>query len=76
MYNMYSRNFTSPIYDRITKNHYEENYSLDRAANGRRRCARNASFLVPREEVPGLNPGRGKQLVFIKVSSNSLLQTL
>ena len=31
--------------------------------------ARNDSFLVPREEVPGSNPGQGKQLVLFKVSS-------
>ena len=27
-------------------------------------------FLVTYDEVPGSNPGRDKQLVFIKVSSN------
>ena len=45
-------------------------------ANGRRSRAQNDSFLGPHEEVPGSNPGRGKKLVFFKVSSKSLLQTL
>ena len=40
------------------------------AANRRRSGAQNNSFLVPHEEVPGLNPRRGKKLVFFKVSSN------
>ena len=55
---------------------HREKYSLDGAANGRRSRAQNDSFLVPREEVPGSNPGQGKQLVLFKVSSNTLLQTL
>ena len=73
MYNMYSRDFAGPIYDRIAKKRYEEKYFLDGAANGRRSRAQNDSFLVPHEEVPGSNPGRGKQLLFFKESSNSLL---
>ena len=56
-----------PIYDRIATKLQEEKYSLDGAANGRRSRAQNDSFLVPHEEVPGSNPGQGKQLVFFKV---------
>ena len=38
---------------------------------------KNDSFIVPHEEVPGLNPGRGKQLVFFKVSSKlTIIYTL
>ena len=60
MYNMYSRNFAGPIFDRIVKKHYEENDSLGDAVNVRHSCAENDSFLVPHEEVPGSNPGQGK----------------
>ena len=35
--------------------------------------AQNDYFLVPHVEIPGSNLGRGKQLVFFKVSSNWLL---
>ena len=73
MYNMYCRDFAGPIYNRIAKNPEEEKYSLDGAANGRRSLAPNDYFLVSHEEVPGSNPGKGKQLVFFKVYSNSLL---
>ena len=37
-------------------------YSLDGAANGRRSRAQNDHFIVPHGEVPGSNPGRGKQI--------------
>ena len=73
---MQCRDFSGPIYDRITKKPEEEKYSLDSAANGRRSRVQNDSFPVPHEEVPGSNTRRGKQLVFFKVSSNSLLLTL
>ena len=73
MYSMYCRDFSGPIYNRIAKKRYEEKYSLDGAANGRLSRALNDFFLVPHEEVPGSNSGRGKQLVFLKVSPNSLL---
>ena len=63
MYNMYSRNITGLIFNRLVKKPQEEKYSLDVAANGWRIRAQNDSFLVPHKEVMGLNPGRGKQLV-------------
>ena len=59
-----------PIYNRLMKKPLEEKYSLDGAANGRPSRAQNDSFLVPHEDIPGSNPGRGKKLVFFKVSSN------
>ena len=71
MYNMYSRNFTNPTFGRLTKKPTEEKCSLDSAANKRRSCAQNDYFLVPHEEVPGLNPGRAKKLQFFQgVSCN------
>ena len=70
MYNMYCRDIAGSIYDRLVKKPQEENYYLDGSANGKRSRAQNDSFLVPHEEVPGSNPGRGKQLVFFKVYSN------
>ena len=62
MYNMYSRDFTGPSYDRLVKKPWEEMYSLDGAANGGRSRAQNDSFLVLHEEV-----------VFFKVYSNLIL---
>ena len=62
MYNMYSKTFESPIFDRTAKKPYEENHSLDGAGNGRRSCVQNEYFLVPHEEVTGSNTGRGQQL--------------
>ena len=60
MYNMYCRDFAGPIYDRIAKKPYDEKHFLDGAANGSSSCAQNDYFLVPQEEVPGSNTGRGK----------------
>ena len=70
MYNMYCRDFASPIYDRISEKPSDENYSLDGAATGRLSRAQNDSFLVPHAEVPSSKTGRGKKLVFFKVSYN------
>ena len=70
MYNMYSQDYASPICNRLVMNPQEEKYSLGGAANGRSSRAENDSFLDPHEQIPGSNPGRGKQLVFFKVSSN------
>ena len=67
MYNMYIHDFKGPIYDRLVKKPQEQKYSLDSAANGRCSRAQNESFLVPHENVPGTNPGQGKQLVYFKV---------
>ena len=73
MYNMYIRDFAGPTFGRLVKMPLEENDSCYGAANGRRSRAQNDPFLFPHEDIPGSNPRRGKQLVFFKVSSNSLL---
>ena len=64
MYNMYSRDFAGPTFGRLVKMPLEENDSCYGVANGRRSRAQIKSSLVPHEEVPGSNSGRGKQLVF------------
>ena len=68
MYSMYSRNFTGPIYDRLMKKPREEKYSLDSAANRWLPRAQNNLFLAPYQDVPGPNPGKGKQIVFFRVT--------
>ena len=65
LYNMYSRDFAGPVYDKLVKKP-KIKYSLGGAANGRRSRAQKEYSLVPHEKVPGSNTGQSKQLVFFK----------
>ena len=56
MYDIYSPKFADPIYNRLMKKPWEEQYSHDDVVNGRRSPVQKDYFIVPHEKVPGLKP--------------------